>query len=345
MRQSSVLRVALGVLVVAAGLIASGELARACGGFFSRRTLEGPRRPALSYEKTLIVFDRERQREHFVREVAFRAASEPFGFVVPTPSRPEVASMKSPFESLEREFPFSSELGLVGIGSRGGGVALPARAPVRVLEVKRVGSFTSYVLAANDEGALTGWLAKNGFVTTPETTPWLRRYVELGFFYVAMRYEPPSGRPNLVRTNAETVRISFDTPLAYYPYAEPEPPAGSTTGAPRMLELWYVSQSRGVPVALLTKGESSTWVRPMQAGRQFSTNAPTLLKRGFGSALELLPAPPLVVQRFIDQKQSRSGFGDVLFVPDGPVNPKLDALRRFFPILDPALAAPRGATP
>jgi hypothetical protein len=214
---------------------------------------------------------------------------------------------------------------------------------VRVLEVKRVGSFTSYVLAADDEKALTGWLAKNGFVTSHETEPWLRRYVELGFFYVAMRYDPPSGRPNPEHTSAETVRISFDTPIAYYPYFEPDRPAGRA-GSPRMLDLWYVSQSRAVPVALHTLGESSAWVRPMQAGRQFSTNAPKLIERGFGPARELLPAAPIFIQRFIDQKQSRTGYGDVLFLPDGPQNPKVDALRRFFPILDPALS-PRKEPP
>jgi hypothetical protein len=311
-------------------------IARACGGFFSRKASASPRRPSLSYERALIVYDQEKRREHFVREVVFRDAQEPFGFVVPTPSRPEVAGMKSPFDALEQAFPFDDTLGLVA-GSRGGGVPRAAGA-VRVLEQKRVGSFTSFVLAADDGGALAKWLDQNGLVTTKETEPWLARYVRLGFFFVAMRYEPPRATPGTTpRTGAETVRLSFDTPVAYYPYFEPDAPSGAAPVASRMLELWYASQRRGVPVSARNAGGTVTWVRPMEAGRQFSTTADPLLRRGFGPAHELLPKPPLVIQRFIDQKRTRAGFGDILFVPDAPSAPHVELLRPLFSLLDPTL--------
>src|SRR5262245_1813871 len=81
--------------------------ADACGGFFSRAAIEGQRRPSLAYEQTLIVFDAEKRREHFVREVVFERAREPFGFVVPAPARPEVATVeKSPFADLRASYPF-----------------------------------------------------------------------------------------------------------------------------------------------------------------------------------------------------------------------------------------------
>lgn len=332
--------VVLTFLALATALVAVGAtigVARACGGFFSRKVGADPRRPSLSYERSLIVFDREKQREHFVREVVFRNAKDPFGFVVPTPSRPEVAGMKSPFDALERSFPFET-LGLGLVGSRGGGLAAPAKAAVRVLETKRVGSFTSFVLAADDGGALTKWLDQNGYATTKETEPWLARYVKLRFFFVAMRYEPPSAEANGAGgTSAETVRLSFDTPIAYYPYFEPDPPHGAPPAGPRMLELWYASQGRAVPVAARSKGGAVTWVRPLEPGRQLSTSAAALLERGFGPAYGLLPKPPLSIQRFIDQKRAREGFGDVVFVPDEPGTPNLEPLRRFFPLLDPGL--------
>jgi hypothetical protein len=206
----------LPLLAFAAVLLVT-SLAYACGGFFSRKVV-GARKPSLAHERTLIVFDEEKRREHFVREVVFRAATEPFGFVVPAPSRPEVASLKSPFETLEGHFPFE-ERAPRGLQVRaGGGAPTRSKSAVQVLEVKQVGSFRSFVLAASDPKALSEWLSSNGFSTTPESDRWLAHYVRLQFFYVAMRYDPPAGtRPDTERTLAETVHISFDTPLPYYP--------------------------------------------------------------------------------------------------------------------------------
>ncbi|HEX6764178.1 MAG TPA: DUF2330 domain-containing protein [Polyangiaceae bacterium] len=309
------------------------RVARACGGFFSRKLVEGERRPSLAYERTLVVFDEKKQREHFVREVVFRAAGGPFGFVVPVPGRPEVAGLKSPFDALEREYPFSEPgLGLsssVGGGMRGGGV--------RVLEVKKVGSFRSFVLAADDAHALTDWLEKNGFSTTRESDRWLAHYVRSKFFYVAMRYEPPAReKKGAERTKAETLRISFDTPLAFYPYYEPDPSPGENRDAPRMLEMWFVSTMRVVPVAARSAGGEVSWVRPMATGLEFSGTREGV-QATFGEAFELLPSGRLSIQHFIDQKRSRVGYGDVLFVPASVTTPNLESMRRLFPILDPTL--------
>src|SRR6185436_17979656 len=94
-----------------------------------------------------------------------------------------------------------------------------------------------------------------------------------------------------------------------------DPPGGKVPESPRMLEMWLVSSSRSIPVATATVGGEVSWVKPMASGRQFSTTAPPLLKRAFGAAYEFLPSGPLFIQRFMDQKRSRVGFGDVVFVP------------------------------
>src|SRR6186713_1601474 len=44
--------------------------------------------PSLASERVLILYDEERQLEHFVREVRFDDAAGTFAFVVPTPERP-----------------------------------------------------------------------------------------------------------------------------------------------------------------------------------------------------------------------------------------------------------------
>jgi hypothetical protein len=326
--QAGLLAAALG-----AGVVAIPE-ARACGGFFSRAALESDRRPSLAYEQTLIVFDAEKQREHFVREVVFRASREPFGFVVPTPSRPEVAKVKkSPFAKLREAFPFrrppSHSRGtgrIAAIGAYDGD-------GVEVLEVTKVGRFTAFVLSASDASGLSKWLADNGFVSTPEADVWLAHYVKLGFFYVAMRYEP--SRHDRGRTTSETVRISFDAPLPYYPYLEPDPPPRKGGARPRLLDVWLASTAEWVPVAPRS-GNATEWVRPLLGGDRYTSRVRPKLASAVDASW--LPAGDLEVQRFADQKPSRVGFGDVIFVParaDAPGQAPA-ALARFAAILDPA---------
>jgi hypothetical protein len=299
-------------LLVAAGLCAVAAPrsdARACA-LFGREVSESDRRPSLSYEQTLIVYDAEKHREHFVREVVFQEAREPFGFVVPTPARPEVAKVaKSPFAKLREEFPFRwvnpdrvARVAAAGMGD-----------DVQVLEVTRVGRFTAFVLSASDAAGLRSWLSRNGFAATPETAAWLAHYVKLGFFYVAMRYEPSPGDKG--KTKSETVRISFDSPLPYYPYLEPDARSGKAPGTnPRLLDIWLVSTRDFVPVAPRS-GAKPDRVRPFLDGSRYKAKN---VRAKLASAVEpaLLPDGELRLQRFADQKRSRMGFGDVDFVPD-----------------------------
>jgi len=329
-------------LLAAAGLCAvagASTDARACIEVFGQEVSESDRRPSLAYEQTLIVYDAEKRREHFVREVVFSASREPFGFVVPTPARPEVAKVKkSPFPKLRDLFPFRwvNPERVARIASVG------ADDSVEVLEVTKVGRFTAFVLSASDAAGLSSWLAQNGFVRTPQADAWLAHYVRLGFFYVAMRYEPAAGDKG--KTTAETIRISFDSPLPYYPYLEPGPRAGKVSASPRLLEIWLASTRDFVPVASRS-GKTTDWVRPFLDGSRYtSTKVRSTLTSSVDAAL--LPAGPLQLQRFADQKRSRVGFGDVIFVPgtpDGGGTPP-QAMRAFTETPDPAHARAPTAT-
>ncbi|MEZ4221314.1 MAG: DUF2330 domain-containing protein [Polyangiaceae bacterium] len=316
--------------------------AAACGGFFLRPALEGERRPSLSYEQTLILFDEGKHREHFIRDVTFNAAGETFGFVVPTPSRPQVDKVKkSPFAALRRSFPFRRRPMPSGAGfgsGKGRGIGLGGGG-VTVLEQKKVGSFTAFVLAATDEKALSAWLAKNKLVSTPEADTWLAHYVKMKFFYVALRYDGDKKGAAAPDIRAETMRISFDAPVPYYPYFEPSQPKGVSQSDSRMLELWVASAHAAVPVAAKREGERVTWVKPMAEGDQH-LNARESLALALGDEKKWLPEGDLRVQTFIDQKRSREGYGDVLFVARDKREldaATLDQLKALLPILDPSL--------
>ncbi len=317
---------------------------------FRSRLVAPEKMPSLAREKVLLIHDAERGQEHFIREVAFERAGDPLGFVVPTPTRPTVAAVGgTPFTKLRDIFPFALQIGLVGSGSgpgygRGSGGGL-GKGGVTVLEETKVGSFKTYVLAATDEADLAKWLADNGLVATEGAQTWLKHYVQMGFYYVAMRYDPPRRRneKKLAKKHpvkAETIRVSFATPVPYYPYLEPIEPKRDDE-SPRLLEVWYAGREPVVPVALHSAAGKSQWVRPLKPGDAYPEDARKQLELALHEDMHaLLPAGDLVVQTFQDQKRSRAGIGDVVFVPEkaGALGPKaIAALEPMLGVLDPAL--------
>jgi hypothetical protein len=318
--------VSCALLASAVSLAAIGSAPRpadACGAFFAAKSVPAESRPSLSLERVLLVFDPAKKQEHFIREVVFRGGREKFGFVVPTPTRPGVFEVKkAPFDELERRFPFAIEPSKdEGSKSRAAGGAPGGGAPkVVVLEVKYLGSFAAFVIQATDHEALGKWLADNGFSSTIEGDRWLAEYVKRGFYFVAFRYEPTldekSGDGGL---RAQTVRISFQTPAAFYPYREPAHAAPAERKL-RAVELWVASPSPLVPVARASDRGAAAWVRPFREGRRSGGEE----RGGMGGTLgdelaKLLPSGPLVVQTFQDQKTLRSGYSDVVFLPEGGV--------------------------
>lgn len=339
----------LGLALAALTLEAQPKPAEACGGFFAGKIEE---RPSLSYEQTLIIYDEQKSLEHFVREVVFDKGNTAFGFVVPTPGRPEVFPVQENlFKDLTARFPLFPPMQVdvlrrgaaAGSGKGGGGA-------VEVLETKRVGSFKTFVLAARDPGAFASWLKQQGFASTPESDRWLAHYVTLGFYFVAMRYEPPAAPPtgqlkaDAAQPSAETIRISFPTPLAFYPYLEPDAAAGAKTPEQRGLEVWLVTRQRLLPMAARKHATGGVaWQRPLESGETYGGYKANLVG-ALGELTSLVPDGSLFVQRFVDQKRSRAGFGDILFVPEvaGALPAaRREAARALLPLLDPELL-PKG---
>jgi hypothetical protein len=337
-------------LVLLSLVLAPLREAAACGAFAARRPTEGElaaRLPYLTVEQVLLVWDEETGTEDFIREARFDRADQAFGFVVPTPTKPEVAAVAhAPFDALRKAYPFEppdAPTGGAGIGAVGKGAgAGAAPPPVVVLSEQRIGSFTAFTLSATDAGAFDRWLEENGFAMTPEAKPWLAHYVALKFFFVAFRYEPKddagAATPGMT---SETVRIRFHTPNPYYPYMEPiHPHFGAEPSKERMLTGWLVTRKPMLPVAARTRN-GYRWARPWTNGTR---QTPTLeaLSSVVGDLRSILPKSTgsLVVQPFRDLKGSREGFGDVLLVPaDGePVDAERSNARRFLlPVIDPSL--------
>lgn len=249
-------------------------------------------------EEALIVWDEAHHLEHFVRRASFDGVSEDFGFIVPTPTRPELVEVS------ERVFPrlFS----LYGRSApapdphlRGRAIDGMRASAVTVVEESVVAGLTSTVLQATSASALDAWLAEHGYVSGPELVPWLTPYVEAGFYLTAFRVDAASsaGRPVAMRA----VRMTFETDRPFFPYSEPQ-----TAGrAARPFRVSVVAPTR----MRALEGDA-----PWGATVGFARRAPRLssILRG------IVPSAARTGRLFIttfDEPRSVRGTRDLFFVP------------------------------
>jgi hypothetical protein len=203
--------------------------AQACAFAFDPQTSP----PRVAGEEALIVWDAERKVEHFVRTARFQGAARSFGFLVPTPDRPEVAEADGRvFDRLARFYgrPVQHLRSMPILEG-------DASASVTVVERKVVAGLDAAVLKATDAAALGAWLRQHRFAARADLDAWLAPYVARGFYVTAFRYDPDRRR----QLSTKAVRLSFAAAEPYYPYAEPR---DARPAAGRRLRLTVVAPWR-----------------------------------------------------------------------------------------------------
>jgi hypothetical protein len=305
MRCFRVLRFALPVTVAALSLAVSAALpdgsAHACAAV-------GPRGPIfVRGEEALIVWDPERQIEHFIRRALFRGVSDDFGFLVPTPSRPELAEVPSRvfddlFKLYRRPPARSAPMGRMAAraGSGGGGV--------RVLEERTVAGMDAAVLEASSAGALDGWLREHGYPNSPELQEYAAPYVAARWIITAFRVS--GSRSAGVPFSTSAVRMSFSTERPFFPYSEPQHRAPA-----RHFRVSVVAPARMRAVLDAPAGGARTeWRGAAYAGRP---------ARLHSAVARVLP-PGVRAGAWLttfDEPVSRRGRLDLFFEPDPEQTP------------------------
>lgn len=263
-------------------------------------------------EEALIVWDGAHHRQHFIRRADFHnAGRRPFGFLVPTPARPEIA------EADEGVF-----ARLAGIYSRptpryhgghsrsaGGG----GESSVEVVEVTRVAGLDATVLRATDANALAEWLRARGFSSRPGLATWLARYTSGAWHVTAFRYDGGAR----AAFGSRAVRLSFDAARPFYPYAEP---TDQSQESRRRLRLTVVSDARVRGVV----GDAPWAARTGYAGQ------PSLAAVLRGAVPDGAVAAGAWMTTF-EERPSRRGERDLFFeaAPEQtPVRPSLERYTR-----------------
>jgi hypothetical protein len=212
----------------------------------------------IAEESAVIVWDALSKTQHFIRRATFETAAPNFGFLVPTPSKPELAEVKDAVFGFLEElikprivqvsggFEFTSLL-LPGssadatLATRSGDKA--AAPAVRVLATVRVAGYDAAVLEADNTQALNDWLAKHGYPSSPELVSWLSPYVAANWKITAFKIAPDAAKEGQVRSSA--VRMSFQTERPFFPYREPQPAdAKQVDDGPRLLRVFFIGEAR-----------------------------------------------------------------------------------------------------
>jgi hypothetical protein len=210
----------------------------------------------IAEEEAVIVWDPASRTEHFIRRATFVSTAGQFGFLVPTPTTPQLSEVSdSLFTELAKsiEAPIRYERSYK-LGSwfatcmlKGADKSAPAASGVRVLGTANVAGFDATTLEADDAKALGEWLGQHGFAETQQLTTWLERYVanhwKVTAFVVASAAGEAPGRYGLA---TRAVKMSFQTDRPFYPYREPQGEAPTKLGplGDRMLRLFFVSTER-----------------------------------------------------------------------------------------------------
>jgi hypothetical protein len=206
----------------------------------------------IASETALIVWDEQAKKEHFIRRASFQADVPYFGFLVPTPARPELA--ETPDEVFSRLEDWTKpevktetiyvNRPLVNLACAASKQARDAAGEaVQVLEQVQVGPFDATVLKASDTQALQDWLAKHNYDARPAVMKWLDPYVKNSWIITAFQIIKQEQQLPLVAPQA--VRMSFPTQRPFFPYSEPNDREETRSpGSKRLLRIFLLANQR-----------------------------------------------------------------------------------------------------
>jgi hypothetical protein len=277
-------------------------------------------------ESAIILWDAATKTQHFIRRASFNTEAAEFGFLVPTPTKPEVEPAgDEAFTELAR---VTAPKVITKPRSEGGGCALacgtasgpPPRAAadkssVRVLEEKRLPGHNVSILEADSADDLSKWLGKHGFEYSEALTKWVEPYVKQQWKITAFEYVKDA--PKSKELSSSAVRMTFKTEVPFFPYREPASqstaPAGQTPK--RLLRVFFIGDKRvGGKI-----GESS-WPGTVAWSNQVQGADREKVLQMLKLPAETPPASWWLTE-FEDHSSPRPGTDDVFFTPSEDQKP------------------------
>ena len=270
-------------------------------------------------ESALIVWDPATKTEHFVRRARFDTTSEDFGFLVPTPTQPELGEADDRvFHRLGRltapRYVYEQRVKTVfGFGdlNRGPTAMAPNAMPdsVEVLEQKQVAGLDATVVRADDAQALAEWLDKHGYEQRPALTEWLQWYVDHKWIITAFKM----AKGDRQEFQSKSLRMTFQAEQPFYPYREPADMRKKNAQGARTLRVYFLSDQKYSG----TLGADGHWpgTTVWANGIGGSNHDITMQLKLNGD--KSVPETVNYLTEFEDHSFPRPGTDEVYFVPAG----------------------------
>jgi hypothetical protein len=215
-------------------------------------------RAVVNADQTVImIWNPETKTQHFIRKASFASDGEDFGFIVPSPTQPELAeSGGAAFGRLAaitapKVIVRSNRQPNMGCGCSAEPTlkATANRAEaVQVLAQQRVAGFDATVLKADNADSLTEWLQEHEFAYSQAVADWAQPYIEQGWVFTALKIAPPEtdAEGNKVAVTADTLRLTFTTDRPLFPYREPDftAEAEQLNAKERLLRIYFLADQR-----------------------------------------------------------------------------------------------------
>jgi hypothetical protein len=287
-------------------------------------------------EVAVVVFDEATRTEYFIRRATFESTSADFGFLVPTPTLPElVEASPDVFATLAKLTEPKVEVRRVETTNFGCILAPNAKVKavtpafgesaaghVNVLQQVNVAGLNAVSLKADDPKKLNEWLGKNGYVSRPSLAAWFEWYTKNKWIVTAFKLgagAKPDGDGKF-RVDNKLVRMSFQTDRPFFPYREPVD-AAAQAGLihDRLLRVFVLASAKSEGRIGLGDASRAWPGRTVWAG----VADPTAVDR-IGSATKL---PGLqtdrawVLTEFEDRSFPRPATDELYFGPDADPTP------------------------
>lgn len=309
-------RAALLALAVLLALVEAPRAAVACASAPPRGSEVG-----VTDEEAVIVWDAASKTEHFIRKASFVSTAKSFGFLVPTPSLPELGELpRTILADIDQQLTPRTEyvddparwqltslfmLLLAGDAKSSADTATSAsaRGGVEVVGTSNVAGMDATILKATDSDALARWLEKHGFDRSKALDEWLVQYVQNGWFITAFVVDSPTAsKATNVELAPRLVRMSFHADQPFYPYREPAPePAkegAPKATAPRQLRVHVLSDAR--------MGATTN-------GAPWSAETTSAMPIRVPPELDALAGGHVFATTFVDRSSPRIGTDEVTF--------------------------------
>ncbi len=310
-------RVAICLCAGLIGLSLSHVDVRACALLVSSHTRE----QFIVGEEAIIVWNAKDKLQHLIRRADFATDGADLGFIVPTPSKPELyEAALSSFQSLHglihprvqrHEYNITWTLmdwlaqKAQAIFSVFNSITATVAVPVRVLETKGVSGYEAVILEADNTPALLDWLRRNRYEAPPAFQAWLEPYVTKGWKITAFKYAK-TGNGEQIKT--KPVRMSFTTDTPFFPYREPTLEPTETRNYPqRHLRIYVIASER------VEAGFGKDGTQPWRDGRLKGAIRLQEAARHIGGSMPASSIPQDAwLTAFFDQRINRVG-GDLYF--------------------------------